>query len=594
MTRPRSLLSSRLRSFHLPLLLLAAWAAAPLAAGPAAAAAEPPRERITVLETSDLHVNLLPWDYARGRSADWGLARVASRVAAIRKETPNVILLDGGDTIQGTPIGWLHARRPDGTPDPMAAAMSEMRYDAMAVGNHDFNFGLDVLRKAEKESTFPWLSANTRYEKDGSAAFPEYLVKEVAGVRVGILGLTTPNIPNWEPEPNRRGLKWEDPVDTARRLVPVLRGKERCDVVVVLIHSGLEIDPVTGEPNGTAHENRVASIAKDVPGIDLILMGHTHRKVPPTTRVFGVPVAQPGRWGEALARVDLDVERRDGSWKVTGVSGELLPSDASVPVDPAIAAIARPQHERALAYLDEPIATAAGAFPGERARLEDTALLDLVNDTQRAATGAQLSMTSLLPGRFEGFPAGPLTVRQVYALYPYENQLSVLEVDGATLKAVLEHAASFYGSAAWENGKLVLTPKPGMIPYNFDVLQGASYRIDPTAPEGSRIRDLRFQGREVKPDDTFTLAVNSYRAQGSGGYGALKKAKLVRTYNDEIRELIIDRLRKGKTVVPVVDENWFVAPEADWAPQAPRRPAPAAGEAPAPAAAGAAAGGGNR
>ncbi len=524
---------------------------------------------VTILQTADLHGHLLPWDYQRAQPADEGLARVASRVAAIRRETPNVLLLDAGDTIQGTPIEFLHAKDPSKGPDPMAEAMSAMRFDAMSVGNHEFNFGLVVLRKAEKESSFPWLSANTRNVPDGSAAFREYLVKTVAGIRIGILGLTTPNIPNWEPVRNRPGLVWEDPVQTAGRLVPVLRGKEKCDFVVALIHSGPEVDLKTGEPDGTDDENRVAALSK-VPGIDLLLTGHTHRRIP-LTRLNGVPMIQPGRWGDVLARVDVTFEKSGRRVTVADVSAALLPSDASVATDPGVAAIAAPHDTVARAYMEEQVAVADEDFPGARARLEDTALLDFVNDAMREATGADLSMTSLLPGRFEGFKKGPIKIRNVYTLYPYENQLVEIEIDGAILKACLEHAAEFYGSAAWEDGRLVLKPKEGMIPYNFDVVQGAAYRIDPTAPVGSRIKDLAYHGRPVQPSDRFTLAVNAYRAQGSGGYKALKGAKVVKEIPDEIRELLIERLRKLGHVRPETDHNWVVAPDAAWAPEAPRR-----------------------
>jgi 2',3'-cyclic-nucleotide 2'-phosphodiesterase/3'-nucleotidase len=540
-----------------------------LAAVPAAAAE---RVAVTILETADLHGHLLPWDYQRARPADEGLARVASRVAAIRKETPNVLLLDAGDTIQGTPIEFLHAKDSSKGADPMAEAMSAMRYDAMAVGNHEFNFGLAVLRKAEKESAFPWLSANTRNVADGSAAFEEYVVKAVAGIRIGILGLTTPGIPHWEPERNRPGLTWEDPVETAKRLVPVLRGKEKCDFVVALIHSGPEIDLKTGEPDGTDDENRVAALSK-VPGIDILLTGHTHRRIP-LTRLNGVPMIQPGRWGDVLARVDVTFERTGGKVTVADVSAALLPSDPSVATDALVAAIAAPHDAAARAYMEEQVAVADEDFPGARARLEDTALLDLVNDTMRDATGADLSMTSLLPGRFEGLRKGPIKVRNVYTLYPYENQLVELEIDGATLRACLEHAAEFYGSAAWEDGRLVLKPKEGMIPYNFDVVQGATYRIDPTAPVGSRVKDLAYKGRPVQSSDRFTLAVNAYRAQGSGGYKALNGAKVVKELPVEIRELLIERLKKLGHVRPQTDHNWVVAPDAVWAPEAPR-PAPA-------------------
>jgi 2',3'-cyclic-nucleotide 2'-phosphodiesterase (5'-nucleotidase family) len=546
--------------------LAVAASAALLAVGPVAGAE---RVAVTILETTDLHGHLLPWDYQRAQPADEGLARVASRIASIRRETPNVLLLDAGDTIQGTPIEFLHAKDPSKGPDPMAEAMSALKYDAMSVGNHDFNFGLAVLRKAQKESSFPWLSSNTRNVSDGSAAFPEYLVKTVAGIRIGILGLTTPNIPNWEPARNRPGLRWEDPVDAAKRLVPVLRGKEKCDFVVALIHSGPEVDLKTGQPDGTNDENRVAALSK-VPGIDLLLTGHTHRRIP-LTRLNGVPMIQPGRWGDVLARVDVTFETSGGKATVADVSAALLPSDASVGTDAAIAAIAAPHDAAARAYMDEQVAVAEEDFPGARARLEDTALLDFVNDTMLEATGADLSMTSLLPGRFEGFRKGPIKVRNVYTLYPYENALVAIEIDGATLKACLEHAAEFYGSAAWEDGRLVLKPKEGMIPYNFDVVQGATYRIDPTAPVGSRVKDLAYRGRPVQPSDRFTLAVNSYRAQGSGGYKALKGARIVKEIPEEIRELLIERLRKLGHVRPQSDHNWVVAPDAAWATERPAR-----------------------
>ncbi len=523
---------------------------------------------VTILETADLHGHLLPWDYARAQPADEGLARVVSRIEAIRRETPNVLLLDAGDTIQGTPIEYLHARRPNNDADPMSAAMSAARYDAMAVGNHEFNFGLDVLRKAQKEASFPWLSANTRKVADGSPAFPEYIVKTVGGVKIGVLGMTTPNIPTWEPEQNRPGLKWEDPVVTAKRLVPILRKQEKCDFVAVLIHSGPEVDLKTLAPDGTDDENRVAALSK-VPGIDLLLTGHTHRRIP-LTRLNGVPMIQPGRWGDVLARVDVTFETSGGKVTVADVSAALLPSDASVATDPGVAAIAAPHDAAARAYMEEQVAVAEEDFPGARARLEDTALLDFVNDTMRDATGADLSMTSLLPGRFEGFRKGPIRVRNVYTLYPYENALVAIEIDGATLKACLEHAAEFFGSAAWEDGRLVLKPKERMIPYNFDVVQGATYRIDPTAPVGSRVKDLAYRGRPVQPADRFTLAVNAYRAQGSGGYKALRGAKVVKEIPDEIRELLIERLRKLGHVRPQTDHNWVVAPDAVWAPEAPR------------------------
>lgn len=530
-----------------------------------------PDVTLTILETSDLHGHLMPWDYARARPSDEGLARVATRIRAIRASTKDLLLLDAGDTIQGSPIEYLHARRDNTGRDPMAEAMSVLQYDAMAVGNHEYNYGLAVLRKAEKESTFPWLSANTRNVKDGSPAFREYVVKTVGGVRVGILGLTTPNIPGWEPEANRPGLTWEEPVVTAKRLVPVLRGKERCDLVVVLIHSGPEVDLATMAPDGTAHENRVVALATEVPGIDLLLTGHKHQKIP-LTRINGVPIIQPGRWGEVLARVDVTMTKKGSRFIVANVTGELLPSDASLAADAEIAKIAEPHEKAARAWLEETLAVAEDPFPGLRARVEDTALLDFVNDTQLAATGADLSETSLLPGRYEGFKKGPITVRDVFGLYPYENQLVAVEIDGKALRSILEHAAEFYREAKLgaPNARPSIAQNREMIPYNFDVIAGASYRIDPTAPVGSRIRDLSFKGRPVVDTDKFSIAVNAYRAQGAGGYTALKGAKVLKFIPTEIRDLLIERLKELKTVRPTCDHNWVVAPDFDLEPAPPR------------------------
>ncbi|MGE5347055.1 MAG: bifunctional metallophosphatase/5'-nucleotidase [Acidithiobacillales bacterium] len=298
-------------------------------------------------------------------------------------------------------------------------------------------------------------------------------------------------------------------------------------------------------------------------------MRHTHRKVP--LRILsGVPVIQPGRRGEVLARVDITFSKRGERWQAGEPRGELLPSDATIAPDAAVAAVETPFEHAARRWLDETVAEAEEAFPADKARLEDTALLDLINDAQLKATGADLSVTSLLPGgRFEGLPKGHVTMRDLWALYPYENRLVVVEIDGAQLKACLEHAAAFYGEAALAGGRIVLTPNPRMIPYDFDALQGASYRIDPTEPVGRRVKDLVVRGRPVRPSDRFTVAVNSYRAQGGGGYSALRHAKIVKSLPLGIRELLVESFRAAGHLRPVVDHNWVVAPDAVWVPSRP-------------------------
>jgi 2',3'-cyclic-nucleotide 2'-phosphodiesterase/3'-nucleotidase len=264
------------------------------------------RIQIVILGTTDLHGNLYPTDYYTNKPENRGLAKIATMIRQVRKENDNVMLIDSGDTIQGTPLEYYHNEKNNTPPDPMMLAMNELRYDAMTVGNHEYNFGLKVLEKAHSEAKFPWLSANTYDKGTTHTHYQPYIVKEVAGVRIAVLGLTTPGIPNWENAPNYLGLEFNDPLVEAKKWVPLLRSKERADVVVIAMHMGLEQDLRTGEinPGQVPNENEAIAIARQVPGVNLIFMGHTHRDVPSVV-INGVQLIQADYWGRHLARVDL-------------------------------------------------------------------------------------------------------------------------------------------------------------------------------------------------------------------------------------------------------------------------------------------------
>src|SRR3982750_3515929 len=200
----------------------------------------PDRVQITILSTTDLHGNINPVDYYTNKPDNRGLAKVATLIKRIRRETPNVLLIDSGDTIQGSPLESFHGRKNNQPTDPMVLAMNSLNYDAMAVGNHEYNFGLKNLEKARKEAKFPWLSANTYDAKTDNPHYQPYIVKQLGSVRVGILGLTTPGIPNWDNPQNYAGLEFHEPLAEAKKWVPVLRTKENVDVVVIAMHMGLE------------------------------------------------------------------------------------------------------------------------------------------------------------------------------------------------------------------------------------------------------------------------------------------------------------------------------------------------------------------
>jgi len=510
---------------------------------------------LTILHTSDLHGAVLPFNDFTNRASDRGsLAQVATLVEGIRENAAHpVLLLDSGDTLQGTPLEqFVHVRW--GEPSPTIDAMNRIGYQAMAVGNHEFNFGLEALRRAERQADFPFLSANTVTVGSGRPAFPPYVVLEAGELRIGVLGLTTPNIPGWEQARNYAGLAFEPMDAAARRWVPVLRGKEDCDVVVVLAHTGFEVDPATGEANGTDHENFAWRLTA-VPGIDVLLTGHTHDDIPPRL-VRGVIVSQPQARARLLTRIDLSLERTGNRWKITRWSGVNLPTGAG-PADAGILAAAEPAHRRVVAALDSAVGEVTAAVAVDRCRVEDCAAVDLLHAVQLDASGADLSLAALLNAHAPRLVPGPVTWRWIQAFYPYPNTLLAVRLKGSQVIDILEHSARFYDglSCPSDGGCTVLTD--ASIPtYNVDTMAGLQYRIDPTRPEGSRIRDLRYRGLPLEPDDDFTLVCNSYRAAGGGLYPHLAEAEVVWRSSAEMTDLIGDYLARHRPWRPAVDGNW--------------------------------------
>ncbi len=510
---------------------------------------------LTVLHTSDLHGRVHPHDALADRDFGQGLARVATTVKRIRAEGP-VLLLDSGDTIEGSPTQALAFSGAVGSgADPIVRAMNLLRYDAMAVGNHEFDFGLARLEKSRREARFPWLSANVVRE-NGEPAFPPFLVKEIGGVRVGILGLITQHVPLWE---GRRvtGLRFADSVETARRFVPLLRGRERCDVVIVLTHQGFEKDPETRAFRDGSGENQAYALATEVPGIDLLLTGHTHTKIEPR-RLGTTWVSQPGRFGEALTRFDVNLFRREGSLRVAEISGSNL-SMQDVPADPEVVAAVEPEHRETMARLAERIATVAAPVSAQDARTADTALLDWLHSLQRREGKADLSFASLLPGTLPPWD-GALTLRQVWAFYPYENTLVTVRATGRQIREALEQAARCVSGIASQEGKPVWQRNPAVWGYNCDTLDGAEYVLDPTRPEGERVVLLRRNGEPVRDEDVFAVALNSYRASGGGGFRVWRDCPRVSESKETLRDLLVEDARKKGTLLLETNRNWFLAP----------------------------------
>jgi 2',3'-cyclic-nucleotide 2'-phosphodiesterase/3'-nucleotidase len=532
--------------------------------------------KIAVIATTDLHGNILPYDYYLSRPEERGLAKIATLIRAARADNPNNLLIDCGDTIQGTPLELVYqqyvqtghlplqltfAPQPLDR-DPMMLAMNELRYDAMVVGNHEFNFGLKNLIEARAQAQFPWISANIRVEAGAAVKpFASYFVKTIAGVKIGVVGITTPLIPQWEPEEHYHGLRFEPAVEASRRALAELRSREHPDIVLIAAHSGLDRD--LGEnkaPTDDPNEHSVYEIATQVPGIDAIVFGHTHRQLAGAS-IGSVLLLQPKNWGMSLGRMDFTLSRNaGGAWKILSKTSRVIPVTAATPADAKIMDIAQPYHELAERYLNTPVTEAAVALDTRSSRVEDTALIDAVQQVQLFYTKADVSFASSFNVRVT-VPKGPVTVRQIAALYLYDNELWVIEGTGKMVREALENSARFFQTCSGDcsHGPLI---NRRVIGYDYDMAEGVDYEIDLTRPPGDRVRNLRWHSQPLSDSQPLRIAINNHRAGGLAGYSMFRGANVVWRSTEVIRDLIIRYYSEHKQLPTRPEDNWRVIPEA--------------------------------
>ncbi len=532
--------------------------------------------KVTLLATTDLHGNLLPYDYYTAQPADRGLAKIATLIRAARAENPNTLLIDCGDTIQGTPLESvyqtyaqtghlplnLHFAAAPLDRDPMMLAMNELKYDAMVVGNHEFNFGLTNLNKARAQALFPWISANIKVERRGTQrAFAPYFVKLIAGqVKVAVIGVTTPMVTEWETPEHYNGYRFEPGVEAVRAALAELRDRVRPDIVIVAAHSGLDRDPQTGvvRPEDS-RENFVYQVATEVKGIDAIVFGHTHQQLA-DYKIGDVLLMQPKNWGISLARMDFVVEpARGGTWKITSKTNRVIPVTADTRADVKVLDIVRPYHDLAERYLNTRVADAPVELDARLARVEDTAVLDAIQRVQLTDAKADVSFATSVNPRLV-IPKGPVTVRQIAALYIYDNQLYAIEGTGKMIHDVLENAARYFQTCSGDcsHGPLI---NPQVFGFNYDMAAGVNYEIDLTRPAGERIRNLRWHGQPLADDQPLRIAVNNYRAAGGAGYSMFRGAKIVWRSSEEIRDLAVQYYIEHKQLPAQPDANWRIVPD---------------------------------
>ncbi len=568
--------------------------------------AEPSDPEVTLLATTDVHGHVMNWDYFRDKpfagDKQGGLSRVATIVDSVRNQATDkdsVLVLDNGDAIQGTPLTYLAAVQQDKlgiSSHPMALAYNAIGYDAQVVGNHEYNYGLDLLAKYRSQLNFPLLGANVIDVATGKPAEKPYEIftRDIDGhtVKIGVLGLVTPGVRTWDKAHVEGKLEFRDIVLTAQKYVPEMK-KAGADVVVALAHSGQDADGATWDP-AKLGENVARSLATHVNDLDVVIAGHSH--VENAQEMFKAPdgdpvlLTQPKFWAQSVSEITLPLKAAGQGWTVDWNKAKSIVHPASEAADsPKITENKELQkaHAATVKYVNTVVAQSTQEMTTATSRYEDTPILDLIGKVMTDSVAKALAnkpegklpiLAQVSPfSRESVFPKGDVTIKDIAGLYIYDNTLGAVKITGKQLKEYLEYSARYFCQTQpgekFDPEKHTNCKYPGAtrgIPdYNFDAVTGVNYQINVSKPVGERIENLTMpDGSAIADDAEFILAVNNYRQNGGGGYPIVKDAPEV--WNDllEIRQLIIE-YATAKGVIDPADfyvHNWDLVTESQPAP----------------------------
>ncbi len=519
------------------------------------------KEKLIILHTTDVHGNIRPYDYFQDAPADNGLAKVYSVIKNYRKQYKNVLLLDSGDLIQGTPLIYYFNHIASDQPNPMMYVMNYMRYDAFAVGNHDIEQGYMAYDKARREADFPWLSANGVYE-DGATFFKPYTIINRNGIRVGIIGLTTPAIPMWLDPALYPGIHWEDMVVSAKKWVDQVR--PQVDVLIGLFHAGMNADYSKNytDAQNLPNENATRLVAENVSGFDVILCGHSHRRYPYSdddpAKVGNTLMLMSGSHARYLGVAELTLSQKEMGWKIDNSSSQILAMD-SVAIASEIMDLTENYHSQTLSYIRETIGISTDTISGRNSREGDNVLVELINKAQIATTGASISLAASFNTRFQLDP-GEIKIKDVYGMYRYENFLYTIEMTGQQIKDYLEYCAEYF---IYNPETRQVDTNRDMAGYNFDMAEGIAYEIHVKNESGNRIINLTdlSSGKPLDLNKIYTVAMNSYRASGGGGHLAacgITQANVTWKSSEEMRNILANYIRTEKNISGKVDNNWRI------------------------------------
>ncbi|KNC12286.1 2', 3'-cyclic nucleotide 2'-phosphodiesterase [Klebsiella sp. RIT-PI-d] len=571
---------------------------------------------LRIMETTDLHSNMMDFDYYKDAPTEkFGLVRTATLINAARTEATNSVLVDNGDIIQGSPLADYAAAKKLKT-HPVYKALNTLDYTVGNLGNHEFNYGLEYLQNALKGAKFPYVNANVIDVKTHKPLFTPYLIKEIQvkdqqgnahPLRIGYIGVVPPQIMTWDSKNLSGKVTVNDITETVRQYVPQMR-KEGADVVVVIAHSGLSADPYRAMA-----ENSVYYLSQ-VPGVDAILFGHAHAVFPSKEfagikgadiqkgTLNGVPAVMPGMWGDHLGVVDLVLNNDGGKWQVSQAKAEARPIyDAAAKKslaaeDAKLVDILKADHDATRAFVSEPIGKSADNMYSYLSLVQDDPTVQVVNNAQKAyvehyiENDPDLGMLPVLsaaapfkaggrkndPASYVEVEKGQLTFRNAADLYLYPNTLVVVKASGKEVKEWLECSAAQFNQIDPHSTKpQALINWDGFRTYNFDVIDGVNYQIDVTQParydgecqsihpQAERIKNLTFNGKPVDPSATFLVATNNYRAYG-GKFAGTGEDHIAFAAPDENRTALImwiaaESKRAGE-IHPAADNNWRLAP----------------------------------